>query len=102
MDNVRRLIQKLTQKVEKLDAHVNHLTQQRDALLETLAVEEAQRKAKEKELGEMEQKYEAAKLVKDLGEGQNNEEIKAKIDSYLKDIDICLEYFLDQSIAGES
>ena len=101
MDDILRIIHKLTLKVEKLDTHVHKLTQQRDSLSNELEAERARNKADQEALVELEQKYEAAKLVKDLGEGQNHEEIKTKIDSYLKDIDICLEYFLNQSIAGE-
>lgn len=57
------------------------------------SLEQAQQElnAKNKDLGGIEEKYEALKLAKSIGSPEDRDEVMAKIDLYLKEIDICLK-----------
>lgn len=57
-----------------------------------LSLEQTQQQLleKNKDLGGIEEKYEALKLAKSIDSPDDREEVMAKIDLYLKEIDICL------------
>ena len=80
MNEILEHLQSLTSKVNKLETHVQKLVSERNALREALAAEKAQKEKSQVAFTAMEEKYETLKLVKNLNEGKNSEEIKAKID----------------------
>ncbi|MEZ4830150.1 MAG: hypothetical protein R3C61_28280 [Bacteroidia bacterium] len=50
---------------------------------------------KDREMTALTEKYETAKLVNSLQNGQDLLAVQAKIDDYIKEIDICLKNFGD-------
>lgn len=93
MDELIRRLQVLSRKAAKLEAVVetlkanNHTLQTRVSDLETGTETQAAAYQSIKE------QYETLKLVKSLETPESRDAMKAKIDLYLKEIDLCLKSF---------
>jgi chromosome segregation ATPase len=86
MADIFRRLQRISEQLTSLEAYVEKLEEERDSL--HVRLEE-----KDGELEAMQKKYEAAKEVKKMGNGVDEEALRKKIDNYLEEIDICLKVF---------
>ena len=100
MDDIVQRLQVANRKVTKLEQLIHRLGQEKQELERRLQQLTDQTHKHDAAFTELQQKYEALKLAKGLGNGAANEEDRAaiheKIDKYLKEIDICLKIFGDQ------
>lgn len=102
MDELIRQLGQLAGTTQKLEKYVHQLKSENLALknrIESLNVE--QQKTGD-ELSALQDRYEANKLVKGLVDHADQKELKEKIDSYLKEIDICLNIFGDPNLVGNT
>jgi chromosome segregation ATPase len=96
MEEILHKLHSVSKKVEKLEKKFHRLKQDRDQLHDTLQEAKTLLGEKARALVELEERYEAAKVVNSLGNKGDYKEIQAKIDNYLKEIDICLSILGDQ------
>ena len=80
-------------KVSALEQLILHLQTQNHSLVNELDLLKRELEEKNQEMRLLTEKYEAAKLAKGIDSTIDNAELEAKIDKYLKEIDICLRYF---------
>ncbi len=102
MDDLIRQLTLLASTTQKLEKYVQKLKSENLALQNQIVDLKQEQQQKEEELIVLQEKYEANKLVKGLVESADRDEIKEKIDTYLKDIDICLKIFGDQNLVGNT
>ena len=102
MDELIRQLNNLTITTQKLEKYVQQLHTEKQDLIRKIAVLEEEQQAKEEEFIALRERYEANKAVKGLVEVENSDEIKEKIENYLKEIDICLKIFGDQNLVGNT
>ena len=80
-------------KVSTLEQSILHLQTQKRTLANELDLLKRELAEKEQQITLLKEKYEAAKLAKEINSSSDHTELIAKIDKYLKEIDICLRYF---------
>ena len=97
MEEILLRLQSVQDKVQALTTYVAALESDCDRLEKALEKAEARVEEQEETVKQWEEKYEAAKAVSGLGNGEDREELRAKIDSYLEEIDFCLKIYGDQS-----
>ena len=97
MDEILRRLQAINQQAVVLEKMVKQLRAERGQLQQQLAEAKTELEKREQALSELEEKYEAKLLIQGTGNGQDHEELRSKIDSYLEEIDFCLKNFGDQS-----
>jgi predicted nucleic acid-binding Zn-ribbon protein len=95
MDEILRILQQVQRKAARLERQMVQAHTRREALEARVSELEDRLLQQQAAYAALEQKYEAAKTVQqlklDLGEDQ--ESLRAKIDLYLQEIDICLKNF---------
>lgn len=102
MDELIQQLGQLASTTQKLEKYILHLKSENLELKNQIESLTLAQQIKGNELSALQQKYEANKLVKGLVDKADQEEIKEKIDSYLKEIDICLKFFGDQNLVGNT
>lgn len=95
MDGLLHKIQETNRKAAKLERLLLRLKQERDEFEKKVVELEKIIEGKDATIEELEEKYEMVKVAKSMTNGQNLEEVYAKIDDYIKEIDICLKNFGD-------
>ncbi|GAB4421157.1 MAG: hypothetical protein OHK0039_35640 [Bacteroidia bacterium] len=88
LKDVQKKLLHMRQRMEALAADNHRLATQVSDL-------EAELRRKEATIADLQERYEAAKLVKHLNNPADREAIQVKIDHYLKQIDTCLKSFGD-------
>lgn len=102
MDELIRQLSQLASTTQKLEKYVQQLKSENLALKNQVESLTLAQQEKESEFSALQERYEANKLVNGLVERADQEEIKDKIDNYLKEIDICLKIFGDQNLVGNT
>ena len=80
-------------KVSHLEQLILHFQTQRKDLENEVQLLRKELEEKNQEIQLLTEKYEAVKLAKGVNSSIDSTELIAKIDKYLKEIDICLRYF---------
>lgn len=93
MDELIRRLQVLSRKAAKLEAVVESLKTDNKTLEGRVAELENGVASQTEAYQTMVEQYETLKLVKSLDTSESRDAIKAKIDLYLKEIDLCLKSF---------
>jgi predicted transcriptional regulator len=91
MDELLRRLQDINRKAVKLEKAMQKLQAEKDRLGKELKEARAELDSKNGELNGMGERYEALKLAKSIGNPEDRDSVMAKIDLYLKEIDICLK-----------
>jgi len=87
----RQLINELRANVKKAGALVQRLREENRELKQRLEEQERVRKEKERELQDLQTKYETLKLAKSLtGVAPEGEDAKGKINGIIRDLDRCI------------
>ncbi|MEZ4777361.1 MAG: hypothetical protein R3D00_29560 [Bacteroidia bacterium] len=95
MDELLHKFQGTNQKAAKLERLLLRLRQEHDQMKEKIEELTQALEEKDREMAALTEKYEAVKLVKSINNGQDLQAVQAKIDDYIKEIDICLKNFGD-------
>ena len=99
MDEFLQRLQATNRKAAKLERLLLRLKQENGQLLKQIAELEKALGEKEHSYNEIQEKYEAVKLVKSMNNGteahHDKEAVQAMIEEYIKEIDICLKNFGD-------
>jgi len=93
MDHLIQRLQKLTKKVARMEQLVVQLQSDNQRLALDVSNLKQTLSEKQNDYELLEERYEAVKLIKGVDSDIDSEGLKAKIDNYLKEIDICLKYF---------
>ena len=95
MNDFLQKLQTSNRKAAKLERLVLNLIQERGQLLQEIVKLKDELSEKENSHSEIQEKYEALKLVKSMGNHHDKEAVQATIEEYIKEIDICLKNFGD-------
>ncbi|MEM6628909.1 MAG: hypothetical protein AAF694_04520 [Bacteroidota bacterium] len=95
-DEMEEILQKFhisQKKVSRLEQLILHFQSRHSDLEHEVLNLRKKLEEKDQEIQQLTEKYEAVKLAKGLDASIDSAELIAKIDKYLKEIDICLRYF---------
>ncbi|MDX2247664.1 MAG: hypothetical protein SF052_12845 [Bacteroidia bacterium] len=95
MDELLQKFQGTNQKAAKLERLLLRLRQDHDQMQAKIEALTKALEEKDREITALTEKYEALNRAKSLNNGPDVQAIQAKIDDYLKEIDICLKNFGD-------
>jgi len=93
MEEILKQFRISQKKLSNLEQLILNVQSEKHALEEELQFLRRELEDKEQEINMLHEKYEAAKLAQNLNPSLDSSELTAKIDKYLKEIDICLRYF---------
>jgi len=93
MEEILQSLQGLQRKAARLEREVSRLKAEKAEVEQRLLDMEARLQTQQEAYEDLSQHYEAAKVVGTLGKTEDREALKAQIDLYLKEIDICLNNF---------
>jgi len=102
MEALFQKLSSLSTTIQKFEKFIQQLKLENQELREKLEELEVNIEEKEQAFNALHERYEANKAVKALVADENKEELVEKIDNYLKEIDICLNLFGDQSLVGNT
>ena len=98
LDGLDKKLSEILEKADYLGLKTKHLAEENRSLKEKLSKATQDGKVKEQEMEEMRRQFEILKMAKNLGEGGGNEkvdELKSKINEYIREIDQCLKLIGD-------
>ena len=93
MDELLRRLQETNRKAIKLERLILRMKEEKDKLRNNFDALKTQMASRDTELNEMQEKYEAVKLAKQISPDTDRKAVQEKIDLYIKEIDACLKRF---------
>ncbi|MEM8887243.1 MAG: hypothetical protein AAGD28_04590 [Bacteroidota bacterium] len=77
----------------KLERLILRMKEEKDKLRNNFDALKTEMASRDTELNEMQEKYEAVKLAKQISPDTDRKAVQEKIDLYIKEIDACLKRF---------
>ena len=93
MDELLRRLQETNRKAIKLERLILRMKEEKDKLRNNFDALRTEMASRDTELNEMQEKYEAVKLAKQISPDTDRKAVQEKIDLYIKEIDACLKRF---------
>ncbi|MEL6250470.1 MAG: hypothetical protein AAFR87_00560 [Bacteroidota bacterium] len=93
MDELLRRLQETNRKAIKLERLILRMKEEKDKLRSNFDALKTEMASRDTELNEMQEKYEAVKLAKQISPDTDRKAVQEKIDLYIKEIDACLKRF---------
>lgn len=93
MDELLRRLQETNRKAVKLERLILRMKEEKDKLRNNFDALKTEMASRDTELNEMQEKYEAVKLAKQISPDTDRKAVQEKIDLYIKEIDACLKRF---------
>jgi len=93
MDELLRRLQETNRKAVKLERLILRMKEEKDKLRSNFDALKTEMASRDTELNEMQEKYEAVKLAKQISPDTDRKAVQEKIDLYIKEIDACLKRF---------
>ena len=93
MDELLRRLQETNRKAVKLERLILRMKEEKEKLRTNFDALKTEMASRDTELNEMQEKYEAVKLAKQISPDTDRKAVQEKIDLYIKEIDACLKRF---------
>ncbi|MDW3650384.1 MAG: hypothetical protein R8P61_25135 [Bacteroidia bacterium] len=93
MDELLRRLQETNRKAIKLERLILRMKEEKDKLRNNFDALKTEMASRDVELNDMQEKYEAVKLAKQISPDTDRKAVQEKIDLYIKEIDACLKRF---------